>query len=380
MKEYSNIYKAELLDHVVPFWEKYSIDPEGGYFTCLDTTGKVFDQDKFMWLQGRQVWMFSTLFIQVEKKQQWKDIAVHGADFMLKNGRDEAGKWFFSLNREGKPLTQAYNIFSDCFAALGLGALYKIEPNPIYAEAAKNTFLNILERREDSKGQYNKLYPGTRDLKGFALPMILSNLSLELEHILDAKLVEELIDDVIHEVMDVFYQEDSGLILENVNPDGSFNDSFEGRLVNPGHALEAMWFLMDLAVRKNDQVLIDKCVRIALDTLDFGWDKKYDGIFYFLDVKGYPPKELEWDQKLWWVHVEALVCMAKAWKLTGNPRCKEWFEKLHEYSFKHFSDHENGEWFGYLNRRGEVLLELKGGKWKGCFHVPRGLLQIYTII
>ena len=380
MKEYTNIYKSELLDHVIPFWEKYSIDAEGGYFTCLDTKGNVFDQDKFMWLQGRQVWMFSTLFEQVEKKQLWKDIAIHGADFMIKNGRDANGNWYFSLNREGKPLTQAYNIFSDCFAALGFASLYKIEPKPIYAEIAKSTFVNILERREDSKGQYNKLYSGTRDLKSFSLPMILSNLSLELEHILDADLVEVLIDEVINEVMEVFYQEDSGVILENVNPDGSFNDSFEGRLVNPGHALEAMWFIMDLAVRRNDKVLIDKCINISLETLEFGWDKKYGGIFYFLDIKGYPTEQLEWDQKLWWVHVEALVCMAKAWKLTGNLKCKEWFDKIHDYSFKNFSDHENGEWFGYLNRRGEVLLQLKGGKWKGCFHIPRALLQIYSTL
>ena len=28
---------------------------------------------------------------------------------------------------------------------------------------------------------------------------------------------------------------------------------------------------------------------------------------------------------------------------------------------------------------GEVLLPLKGGKWKGCFHVPRGLYQIWRL-
>jgi len=26
------------------------------------------------------------------------------------------------------------------------------------------------------------------------------------------------------------------------------------------------------------------------------------------------------------------------------------------------------------------LLELKGGKWKGCFHVPRGLFEIWKIL
>jgi mannose/cellobiose epimerase-like protein (N-acyl-D-glucosamine 2-epimerase family) len=46
----------------------------------------------------------------------------------------------------------------------------------------------------------------------------------------------------------------------------------------------------------------------------------------------------------------------------------------------HFPDPQYGEWFGYLNRRGEVLLPLKGGKWKGCFHVPRGMYQISKIL
>ena len=33
-----------------------------------------------------------------------------------------------------------------------------------------------------------------------------------------------------------------------------------------------------------------------------------------------------------------------------------------------------------INRQGEVLLPLKGGKWKGCFHVPRGLYQCWKVL
>jgi N-acylglucosamine 2-epimerase len=206
--------------------------------------------------------------------------------------------------------------------------------------------------------------------------MILCNLSLELEHILGKEKVEEFIPTIIHEVMDVFYHPDFGLILENVYEDGTFCDSFEGRLLNPGHAIEAMWFIMDLGKRMNDEHLIHKAKDIMLRTLEHGWDKEYDGIFYFLDVKGYPPQQLEWDQKLWWVHVEALVALAKGYALTGDENCLIWFEKVHAYTWSKFKDKEYGEWFGYLNRRGEVLLSLKGGKWKGCFHIPRALYQI----
>ena len=165
-----------------------------------------------------------------------------------------------------------------------------------------------------------------------------------------------------------------------VAPDGTLLDCFEGREINPGHDLEALWFMMNLGIRRNDKALIDKCVEIALSVIDFGWDKEYGGIFYFQDSKGAPMQKLEWDQKLWWVHLESAICMIKGYQLTGNKMCLDWFMKLHDYMWTHFKDEQYPEWYGYLNRRGEVLLTLKGGKWKGCFHVPRGLYQIWQIL
>ena len=360
---------------------KHSKDEKfGGYFSCLDRFGNVFDTDKFMWLQGREVWTFATLYDKFQAKPEWLEMAIHGAEFMKKYGRDQENNWYFSLRQDGQPLVQPYNIFSDCFATMGFGALYTATGNAEYADIAKTTFENILKRRDNTKGKYNKAFKGTRDLRNFSLPMILSNLSMEIEHLLDKSLVDQLIQEIVHEVMDVFYQEDTGLILENVSPDGSFSDSFEGRLINPGHTIEAMWFMMNLGLRLNDQAMIQKCLNIALNALEYGWDKQYGGIFYFMDVKGHPLQQLEWDQKLWWVHVEALVCMAKGWQLTGDERCQKWFEKIHEYVWANFKDPEYNEWFGYLNRRGEVLLNLKGGKWKGCFHVPRGLFEVHKAL
>jgi N-acylglucosamine 2-epimerase len=378
---YALQYKNELLNNILPFWLQNSKDEmNGGYFTCLDRHGSVYDTDKFMWLQGRQVWCFSYMFNNLGEKQEWLDMALHGAGFMEKHGRDNEGNWYFSLTADGRPLIQPYNIFSDCFATMAFASLDKAQPEDRYKKLALDTFANILKRQHDWKGKYNKAYPGTRPLKNFALPMILCNLSLELEHLLGSEKVDEFIPEVIHEVLDVFYQPEWGLILENVFEDGSFCDSFEGRVLNPGHAIEAMWFIMDLGKRIGDEALIAKACNIMLDTLEYGWDKEHEGIFYFLDVKGHPPQQLEWDQKLWWVHVEALVALAKGYMLTGDKRCSEWFLKVHSYTWKHFKDPEHGEWFGYLNRRGEVLLPLKGGKWKGCFHIPRSLYQVWKTL
>ncbi|NNG09755.1 MAG: AGE family epimerase/isomerase [Arenibacter sp.] len=377
MKPQSSLYKDVLLNNIIPFWEKHSPDLEnGGYFTCLDSQGKVYDTDKFMWLQGRQAWMFATLYNQVEHKEKWLQIAKSGVDFIRDKGMDALGNVYFSLTADGKPLVQPYNIFSDCFAAMAFGQYALASKDMEYKDLAKKTYLNILRRRDMPKGIYEKT-TSQRPLKSFALPMILSNLVLELEDILKPEEVEQTIDFSIKEVMEVFLDKKSGVIYEYVKPDGSLEDSFNGRLLNPGHGIEAMWFMIDIALRRNDRELIHKAVKTIINILEYSWDREFGGILYFMDSKGQPPQQLEWDQKLWWVHLETLVALAKAYEHTQDPKIAQWYTKVHDYSWKHFADTENAEWFGYLNRRGEVLLDLKGGKWKGCFHVPRAMLQCW---
>lgn len=379
--DYKSLYKNYLLDNVIPFWMKYSGDNEyGGYFTCIDRDGSIFDTDKFIWLQGRQTWTFAMMYNKVEKRQEWLDFAKKGADFLMKNGRAEDGTFYFSVTREGKPLIAPYNIFSDCFAAQAMAQMAFATNNQYYADQAKNIFNSILNRRDNPKRNWSKAIADTRPLKNFALPMILSNLAIELGDILDKNLKSELIDQVIHEVMDVFYYKEPGLILENVTPEGNFSDSFEGRLLNPGHAIEAMWFIMDIAVQRGDSTLMHKAKDITLHTLEYAWDEPYDGILYFMDILNKPPQQLEWDQKLWWVHIETLIALLKGYQHTKDEKCLEWFKKVHDYSWVHFADPDYGEWYGYLRRDNSVLLPLKGGKWKGCYHVPRGLYQCWKTL
>lgn len=374
-------YKSELLDNVLPFWLQNSQDKEfGGYFSCLNRDGSVYDTDKFIWLQGREVWMFAMLYNKVEKRPEWLEAAVQGGEFLKKYGHDGNFNWYFSLTRDGQPIVDPYNIFSYTFATMAFGQLAIATGNKEYAEIAKKTFDIILSKVDNPKGKWNKLHAGTRPLKNFALPMILCNLALEIQDLLDEEFLQKTIDTCISEVEQFVRPELGGLVVENIGVDGSLVDCYEGRHMNPGHSIEAMWFMMDLGKRLNRPELIEAAKNTALKMAEYGWDKEFGGIFYFMDLKGFPPQELEWDQKLWWVHIETLITMIKGYQMTGDPKCLEWFEKVHNYAWEHFKDKEYPEWFGYLNRRGEVLLPLKGGKWKGCFHVPRGMYQCWQIL
>ena len=244
-------------------------------------------------------------------------------------------------------------------------------------EIALGAYHNVLHRKPNPKGQWNKVYPGTRPLQTLAVPMILANLSIEMEWLLGSDQLDEVIAMTLDEVMGVFLDQERLLMFENVAPDGSHVDSFEGRLLNPGHGIEAMWFIMDIANRRGDLDLVNRAIDVVISILDSAWDAEYGGIYYFLDSEGYPPLQLEWDQKLWWVHLETLVALSMGYVLTGREECWTWYNRVHGYAWSRFSDPEYGEWFGYLNRRGEVLLPLKGGKWKGCFHVPRAMYMCY---
>ena len=340
LKQLEKQYRDELLGNVLPFWISRSQDKEfGGYFSCLDREGNVFDTDKFIWMQGREVWLFSMMYNKVEKRQEWLDCAVQGGEFLKKYGHDGNFNWYFSVDRQGRPLVDPYNIFSYTFATMAFGQLSIAAGSQEYADIAKKTFDIILSKADNPKGRWSKAHPGTRDLKGFALPMILCNLALEIEHLLDPEYLRQTMDTCIHEVMEVFYRPElGGIIVENVAADGSLADCFEGRQVTPGHDIEAMWFIMDLGERLGRPDLIEKAKEVTLTMLDYGWDKEYGGIFYFMDRKGCPPQQLEWDQKLWWVHIETLIATLKAYRLTGDKRCLEAFEKVHDYTWEHFKD------------------------------------------
>ena len=381
LRQLRDQYRTALVDDVIPFWLHHSPDRErGGYFTCLNRDGSVFDTDKFVWLQAREVWMFSKLFNALEPRPEFLAMATLGAKFLADHGRAANGDWYFALDRAGQPLVQPYNIFSDCFATMAFAQYGRAAQAPWATTIATQTFTRILKRWDNPKGAYNKLVPGSRPLRSLVLPMITVNLAMEIGAALPEYPVENVIRDNLRLVMNTFVDRRAKLIFENVAPDGSHPDTFEGRLISPGHGIECMWFVMDAAQALGETDLITRAADALEDQLTFGWDEQAGGIFYFRDALGKPPQQLEWDQKLWWVHIETLIALLRGWQLTRRASLLQWYRRVHDYTWSHFPDPQHGEWYGYLNRRGEVLLPLKGGKWKGCFHVPRGLLKCTAIL
>jgi N-acylglucosamine 2-epimerase len=379
-------YENELLDSVIPFWEKNCVDNQfGGFFTMLDQDGSVYDTEKYMWMQWRIVYMFATFaeaaLGTAEQKESWLNIAKKGFDFLVKNGKSPDGSYYFALNQEGVPSVAPYNIFSDCFAAMGAAALFKATGDELYKQEAESATRSYIKRMDNPKGFWEKSLSGRQKRLNLGHFMILANLGTVMKECLGTNDFDEETEKAVHSVMDKFWNDEFKIVFENINLDGTFDlNSCDGRHIIPGHGLESMWFILNYAESNGKKELIAPACQAIKGLLEFGWDKEHGGLYYFMDVLDKPHIELQADMKLWWVHNEAIIATLFAYKLSGDEQFLEWFKKLDEWTWNHFPDKQHGEWFGYLHRTGDVSHSLKGGKWKTFFHLPRFLFISRNIL
>ena len=176
--------------------------------------------------------------------------------------------------------------------------------------------------------------------------------------------------DCLNEILHGGYLTERAL-LESVSIDGKFIDSPNGRIVNPGHSLEAAWFILaEGIVTKNDEA-ISVAKKIIDITLPLGIDKEHFGIIAFTDLDGKPPVQLEWDMKLWWPQCETIIALRLAYTVFKEEKYLKLYEEFKEYCEKYFVDNEDGEWYGYLHYDNTVSNTLKGNIFKGPFHIPR---------
>jgi len=380
-------YRQNLLEGVVPFWLEHSVDREhGGYLHHLDRDGSVFDDRKMMWMQGRGVWTFSALYERVPERPErpeWLDAARVGAEFLREKCRDAEQRFYFLVARDGVPLVAPYNWASDAFAVLGWGVYSRASGEEWAAEEASKTLGLFLERRENPKGQWNKAMPGAPSLVASGVPMILLNIAGELRGVLDDSLLDGITAECIETIRLITGAD--GTMYEFTSADGSRPAGPDGRHVNPGHAIEMSWFLLEEVRRRAtsgksdaaDDELVALALKVLKRNLEIGWDEEHGGLYYFIDIEGRPHPALEWNMKLWWPHTEAVYALMLAVEMTGESWCDEWFERVDAYTWLNFPDMEReGAWFGYLDRRGERTHEMKGGRFKGFFHVPRALMLV----
>ena len=386
--KYQQMFRSEL-DRCIDFWLKNGKDSQfGGVYTCLDRTGKIYSTDKSVWMQGRCGWIFARLCNLYGAKPEWLEMSGSCVNFIDCHCIDGDGRMFFTVTKDGKPLRKRRYFFSETFSVIAHAEYAKAIGDPEIMEFARKQFEFVdamyRDRANDPYKITPKTYAETRAARSLAEPMILLNLTQVLRAC-DPEHKEEYhayAKRYINDILIYHWKADQKMLLETVGPNGEFlDDCTAGRLINPGHDIEASWFILTEAIDTNDEELAKKAEQIFCDAVERGRDETYGGLLYFVDAYHFPPEQYEHDMKLWWVHNEAVIASLMLYCHTGNDKYADLFREFTEYAFQVFSDPENGEWYGYLRRDGKPTEPpCKGSTYKGPFHLPRMLMTVDTLL
>ncbi|PNV63900.1 hypothetical protein C0033_00785 [Clostridium sp. chh4-2] len=411
-------FRNQLTDELLSFWMPRCLDREnGGYFNCFTNDGsRLISRDKYVWSQGRFVWVFSRLsqmeggtFTKAQRKT-FLEYARNGRDFLMKNvliGEDD-WRCAFLLEADGTPKYSKgcdaldAGIAADCFVASGL-ARYSLAANdPESWMFAKKLYDSILDRYE--KGSYHSMpYPLSTDYQDHGKPMGLTNVSTELleaAKVFDVDYCGKILSCIDHCASSVFeeFTDENNLVHEFKYAQGGFSQNLFGQHINPGHTLEDMWFQLEAMDQRGDSRYFDKLAAITKKTLETGWDKEFGGLYHFItcdgkpgmegdvgDAKNEPQMHLvrdDWGSKLWWVHSEALYTTLLLYDRTGDPELLQWFYRIFDYTYDVFPnpDREIREWIQIRMRDGRPQEKVVALPVKDPYHILRNTLLCVELL
>ena len=325
------------------------------------------------------------------RKRYYDELVDDVLPFWLKYGFledhcfDSDGRMFFRVTADGRPVIKRLRyFFSETFAIIGFAAYSRITGREEYKKKALELF-DFVEKLRTSKGiLIPKFNPEVEPSISFGGPMILLNVLSELRAACpeDSEKINRSMAGLLEEVEKYFVRDDLKVVLEQCAPDGRFmKEHYEGRLLNPGHAIEGAWFIMNEGLASDDRHLIDLGLKMLDWMWSVGWDEECGGgIIQYRDAIGLPVSEYHQDMKFWWPQCEAAIATLMAYSITKENKWLCRFEMVDEYIEARFPDREYGEWFGYFHRDGSLATRIKGNLYKGPFHVPRMYMKCIEIL
>ena len=407
----THFYRQHVETALLPFWNAALDRERGGVYTCFNNAGDTLvSTDKYTWSQGRFLWVWAKVAAMVDAGALAGDSSAYRAHlhktvrFLEKNAFLEGGQCAFLLSETGEKKEpnpgQGYHTsaFADCFTAIGLTAYADLFGDGARLDKALALYDSLRQRIAEDQFRTDP-FPVPPGYRWHAIPMIMLDVSqgladaaVNLTHPRAGELAAHA-HAYMADILDSFCQDD-GRHIEFLPDDPADAKTLLHRHVNPGHAIESMWFVLRTASHARRREAVDKACQVIEQTFALGWDEEHGGLLRFVDAGSGPPEGTRtgaayeemiaesWDLKLWWPHAEALYATLLAHALTRRERMMELHEKLRAYTFGAFPhpDPAIGEWIQIRDRRGDPVTKVAALPVKDPYHILRSMLLAIELL
>lgn len=380
-------YRNRIFNEYLPFWNKGGYDDKMGGFICeLYDDGSVEKDEKYIWYQGRGIWVYSYLYSYFGKEASYLEIAQKSRNFLVDNMYLGYGRWLDSVNGKGKPVENTVgqgsnkDIYGSLFSAAGLIELYKATGNNDDIDIAVDSIKEAVKIYEQA-GYEGIEIPGIMETglrtqgHSFVLIWILTNLlSFYRDEYLE-KVLHEHVDHIINH----FWNPDYNIVNEYLKHDYSRIKGMD-RVMMTGHSLEALWMVYQEAIRIKNLHLQKLCRERIRHLINSAWDYSYGGLctekLTIPENNGKPPVP-DFSLKSMWAHTELLIATMMIFEHTGEAWAAEWYERGRNYCHRYMTT-SYGVWRQAVDRFGNDLSRPGISIYrKDNFHQIRYLMMNY---
>ncbi|MCC6126490.1 MAG: AGE family epimerase/isomerase [Pirellulales bacterium] len=375
-------YRRRLFDEYLPFWEKGGYDRERGGFCCeLNDDGSVAADEKYIWYQGRGLWVYSFLYNRFEKNPDWLRMAEKTKKFMVERMYAGEGRWMQKTRRDGTVLEGiGKTVFGDLFAALGLAQFYQAAGDPADLKLAKESIWGAMKAYDDpayadiDTTRYTtvKVPPAGLRTQGHSMVLIFA-LSDLLSVDRDPEL-EQLQKTHVDRVVNHFWNAEYGIVNEYLRRDFTRIPEAADHMF-AGHSLETAWIVMHEALRAGNRKLFDTLKSRIRRLLEMCYDYVFEGWgsenFHVFGTPDYCQGQ-DHGTKTMWAHCEIMIACLSILERTGESWAREWYDRTRDFVLKNMPVAGLPVWRQAVDRRGKDIKRVGiSTKRKDNFHQVR---------
>lgn len=376
----------DLKENVLHFWEKYAVDPSGGFYGMILNDGTPRpDEAKGVVLNARILWTFSTAY-RLFGDENYKHLANRAQRYLIDHFIDkQLGGVYWSLYADGTPLDTEKQTYGMAFAIYGLSEhfratgsteslmqsidLYKVLETQV-REFENDGYIESFTRNWQVPPKYG--YDGT----GLASKTMNTHIHLleaytSLYRVWRNEGLQKRLNALINLVVDKIYNPETNHLKL------FFNNQWESLedIDSYGHDIETGWLLTEAAEVLEDKALLKRIEPIAVNLTDAALKegRNEDGSLI------YERHGADYQRTLsWWCQAETIVGCVNAWQISGNEHYLHAADKTWEWVKARMIDKEHGEWFRSVTPEGMPDLKTpKASMWNCPYHNSRMGFELF---